>query len=47
MKNTEFDIDEKILQVLNEVSTPSEKAFLDQWISASAEHEQYYRERIK
>lgn len=47
MKNTEFDIDEKILQVLNEVSTPLEKAFLDQWISASAEHEQYYRERIK
>ena len=47
MKNTEFDIDEKILQVLNEVSTPSEKAFLDQWISASAEHEQYYRERTK
>lgn len=47
MKNTEFDIDEKILQMLNEVSTPSEKAFLDQWISASAEHEQYYRERIK
>ncbi len=46
MENAEFDIDEKILHVLNGIAEPWEKCFLDEWIHDSVKNEEYYKKKI-
>ena len=47
MEDIGFDIDERILRVLNGVASSREKASLDEWFQSSVEHEDYYRERVR